>query len=713
MFERFRKRLGATTQNATSTKSVMPYRASTGISTFDFYKGLSYDNAYPSIKAIANTFAEIRPYTINEKEEEQDTAVIRAIYRPNMNMSGVEFREALAVMTLVHRKTYILVWHYENGNAVPGGRGLTKDNIAGFTFLEATETNVGGRKTYRDMLTNTTWTTQDVMEITSGVDPYDISAGYSPSVSARKWSNIDDYIAAYQAGFFENGAVPAGQFIITAPSAEAFRDIVAIMQHAHRGSGRNNAPMYIHRPVDPATGAAQQSQIEWVPITADNKSLSLKEIFEQANDKIDSAFGVPASIRGVSDNNNYASSAVDERHFLRFTVRPFATKIWGRFTHELNRLTGGLDVAITFDLDIPAVADEDKVYAETKQIELNSIITGLQAGIAPETLVELLDLDIEADKLKIAPVAAPSSTTEEKALEHHHTEACTCSPFTSAKALTATQTKHVEAVAGELRKFTEAQIENVIAAGDAQPESKKKDVIRDEDGNLVDTETGEIMPDYEAMYNASQPSDETIAQDAKVLAGILFAYMIISGQKQYKDGKKLIKDTGKADLATGYDDVTDTTKTSYEAFLQNTLANFMNDNSVEIRRILSEAAAEGLSKESLATKLRGIMDTDEWRVQRFARTEEHRATSLANLDSMLNLQNQCGVKIYKTWKAHSTACPYCAEMSGNKEAVDAPFLAVGQSIKDADGGQFVNTFQDIEAADLHPNCQCYLQYTLE
>lgn len=186
-----------------------------------FYKGKTYDNAYPNITKIANAFMTIRPFAIDGNGKPvENVSALNAIYRPNQQMSAVDFREALMVMTLVHRKVYLAVWHYENGEAVIG-KGATADNLAGFTFLEGvSEVVSSGAKKY--LTAGATYDEAEVIEIYSGFDPYNLSRGYSPSVAANKWANLDDYIAAYEAGLFENGAVPAGQFIITAATIEDF-----------------------------------------------------------------------------------------------------------------------------------------------------------------------------------------------------------------------------------------------------------------------------------------------------------------------------------------------------------------------------------------------------------------------------------------------------------------------------------------------------------
>src|SRR5690606_2725992 len=111
--------------------------------------------------------------------------------------------------------------------------------------------------------------------------------------------------ADFQKGFFENGAIPAGQFLITASSKQDYQDTVEAMQSKHRGAGKNNNVTYTPRPIDPQTGKPGEAKIEWIPFQSSNKDIDFKNLFEQANARIDSTFGVPASIRGVGENNNY------------------------------------------------------------------------------------------------------------------------------------------------------------------------------------------------------------------------------------------------------------------------------------------------------------------------------------------------------------------------------------------------------------------------
>ena len=352
-----------------------------------------YENAYPSVTKIINKFMMIRPYTVDEKGNSVDSTVKNVLYHPNRLNSSVEFREAIALMYLVHPKTHVLIWRKEGKDVLPGGR-ITPDNIAGFTIMENPAViKINGETRYTITTDKgTAYYNDDEVITLRGLNPYAINTGgYSPTVAAHKWTTIDDYIAQYQAGFFRNGAVPTGQFIITAKTKQDYNDIVDKLQERHRGAGKNNNVTYTHRPIDPNTKKPVDAQIEWIPFATPNKELSLDALFQQANKKIDSVYGVPASIRGVGENNNYATARTDQQNFMENVVDPITLKIWTAFTHELNRITGGLGVSIDYHIVIPAIADEEKVQEETGKIRDERFIALADKGYTVESIDEYFE----------------------------------------------------------------------------------------------------------------------------------------------------------------------------------------------------------------------------------------------------------------------------------------------------------------------------------
>ena len=696
MFESIRKLLSSGARKKSFIDNSNGIYASRG-NTFAFFKnGRSFDNTYPSITKIANEFLKTRPYAIdNNGKPMQNVRLINKLYHPNQQMSSVDFREALAVMALVHPKVYLLAWREEGGKAVPGGQ-ITTDNIAGFTFLEGVnEVTMGGKKTYR--VGGYEYGTNEVIEILGGVEPYDLSKGYSPSSAVAKWASLDDYIATYQAGFFENGAVPAGEFIITANSVPDYNKIVDEMQKRHRGSGRNNNVVYTHRPINPTTGSPVDAQIQWVPFGQSNKDMSLKEVFQQANNKIDSAFGVPASIRGVNDNNTYASVRVDEQIFIKYAVEPFATKIWARFTHEMNRITGGLGFAIVFDMDIPGVAEEEKVEADRKLVELSIIDKGLSMGYALGSIVDAFGLSkgyknlsasntpIKNDKPDVddggeteaSPTHASTKTIEPK-------NGCSCGSCQHKhKAAPPDNQKVVDDVAEVTRDFMQKQIDGAI------------------EGNGLNKDVNDA-------------EEKDITSMVTAILSIIIPYMLLRGAVSYKDGIALLVANDIPIDNTSEYIVSEITKSDYRAYLTNVTHSYAEDTATNIRNILARGQTEGWDKETIARNLRDIMNTDEWRVQRLARTEEHRSVGNASIDAMTQLMHEASVVIRKTWHTNSSdPCEFCKAMDGKSEIVNRSFLPVGQSVEGADGGTFVNNFVDVDSASLHPHCNCYVMYEIE
>lgn len=376
-------------QDDLNNGTLFGWHSTGGIDTLAHYHDNQFENGYGSITKIVNTFMDIRPYTVDEKANKVPSNLMNRLYHPNGDMSSSDFREALAVMSLIHDRVFVLVWRIEGGVAKPGGE-ITPDNLGGFTFLEnPVVTLINNKKTYT--YNGSVYNEDEVIEL-KDINPYNLHRGYSPARAASKWATIDDYIAAYQTGFFKNGAVPAGQFIITASTPQEFNDEVDKLEAKHKGAGKNNNIVYVHRPTD-REGKPSNAKIEWIPFNVQNKDLSLQSLFEQANSKIDGAYGVPAEIRGILSNSNYASVNVAEKIFIKYVVKPFTQKLWTRFTHQLNRITGGLGVAISFELEIPGLADEELVIEQTKKHRDERVQLYLDRGYTLKSIKNYLEND--------------------------------------------------------------------------------------------------------------------------------------------------------------------------------------------------------------------------------------------------------------------------------------------------------------------------------
>ena len=626
---------------------------SVGVNTLEFYKENQYENGYGSIAKIVNTFMDIKPYTVDEKGNRVDSLLQKKLYNPNQDMSSSDIREALAVMSLIHDRVFILCWRSEGGVAKPGGI-ITDKNLAGFTFLEnPVVTLLDGKKIYT--YKGNTYGEHEVVEL-KDINPYNLHAGFSPARAAKKWATIDDYIAAYQTGFFRNGAVPAGQFIITAATPQEFNDEVDKLEAKHKGAGKNNNIVYVHRPMD-REGKTSNAKIEWIPFNVQNKDLSLDAIFEQANKKIDSVYGVPAEIRGILSNSNYASVTVAERIFIKYVMRPFTQKVYTRFTHQLNRITGGMGVAISFELEVPGLVDEEKVEQEAKKIRDERVQLYLDKGYTIESIKVYLDTD-DLEKL-VMPVVEeededPNITTED--------------PEDSPDSLDGT---------GDGTELS-AKVRPVVKAESANPEVDKQLVPYEQQiDSLLNAQINRQAARMattvkDAEEDATEAEDEELS--ASILA-VLVSLMVMRGNAVYNESLRNA-------LSQGFD-VTGTSKYSaplsddMDKKLLEYVKGFNKDTANEIANTVATALAAGMGTQAIRTMLTNFSTTQAYRVNRFSQNEAWTASQQAKLSAVEQLTNELNQKQsilgFKTWKIQPGACPICIPYDGETVELDSFF----------------------------------------
>lgn len=676
-----RPQMSHNTVGAPSFRTHNPY-----YNLFDCYYADEYASQFPNIRPIANEYMKIRPYAIDANGKPVPHPVIDALYHPNKIDSSVLFAEKIAISTLSLPITYILVWRNEGGEAKPGGPFASRGtNIAGFTFLENPAIDVrDGRKYYKVGLQE--FTEDDVMELPGGAKPSSLYAGYSPSQAASRWSTLDSYIADFQKGFFENGAIPAGQFVITAVSEQDFKDTVKKMQEAHRGAGKNNNVTYTPRPVDPNTNKPADAKIEWVPFQQSNKDIDFKPLLDHVDNRLSEAYGVSGIIKGIDSNATYNNAEVSENGFAKRAVEPLALRNYTQITHELNRITGGLGVAITFRYEIPAISDAQKVKAETKNIEGDIILkyTSEPHNWSLDSVVEAFQLSNSYKLLKKGN--APAKIDNDKPDVDEGGEVDTAPDPTKIDGVTPLNVKKSpraeltdeQRLHNAANDFMRAQIEGAIR---------------------------EIDETTSALYEpTSDELDAFVVAMMAVIVGILLA----NGQSEYAAGAAL---AGIALSELQGFTLPEDAEDAYRAYLQRVGTTYGNETAERIREVLAASESEGLNRRETTERLRNILDTDEWRIDRLARTELNNSQNIGRLEGMKELAAEVGGNWEKTID-HSSAtapCPLCASQEGIWKPLNQPLWSYGESIQATnDKGEtiiYVNDWQTNEANGYHPNCK--------
>lgn len=676
----------------------------------------TYDNSFPDIVRIAESFAEVMPYAVdaNGRRLAKQPQLMKALYAPNEEMSGVEFFETLITMLLVHPLVHILVWHYENGEPRPGGP-ITPDNIAGFTFLEdAVMSRVDGKVTFRKG--NQTWTRKDVITLSLNVNPYQLMHGYSPSQAIKKWATTDDYIAEYQAAQFSNGGVPAGIITVTAPTVDAYNQAVDRLIAAHTGPQNANRIVYTHRPTSSIDGKPMAAGVEWTPFAQSNKDMALDSLFNQANKKIDMNFGVPEEVKGYLQNSNYASAEVADYVFSRRILYPKLVKVYSKLTHEMNRITGGLGFAISFDYELPVLTDTRKVQADT-------LVEILDHGFSVESAVEALRLPKSFLKLnKVAEARdenmqvedstkeKPSQEQTSKIAHAGHCEHCAheaksvenwegvinptlkgliktylgfflnlissslgelelASALSEAKSLV--QTSETARI---IRALIIGTIYYQLALNEIESSKSFAERLRLEspvatltdvelsDFNLqVQTASSQVNALVESGESAENVSVAEVQTTIVRITQALSAYGVHAAMSEFADGD------------------------NYEQQLNWLLVKFATDN---IDHWATEVAGITEPSEVVSTIWR-IINDDVYRVDRWALTEQHRGEELGKLLAADETGEFAQLEPYKIWRYRPGACDHCVNLGGEAVRADLPFS----------NGNMV-------PAD-HPNCRCY------
>lgn len=630
----------------------------------------AYDNIFADVSRIAEQFATVLPYAIDKNGDvlRSQPQLITALYTPNKEMSGPQFFEALATMLLVHPTVYLLCWHAENGKAEPGGK-ITADNICGFTFLENPTVKVLPDNSITYKTKSSEYTDKEVIALSLNINPYRILDGYSPTEAAKKWATLDDYIVDWQQGFFRNNAIPAGQFVITAKNADEFNKIVDKLEERHKGAGRNNNVTYVHRPTSDVDGKPVNAQIEWVPFTSNQKDLKLDQVFAQANKKTSMAFGVPEEIKGHVQNSNYASVTTAEHVFEKYAVLPKLTKVWAMFTHEMNRITGGLGFAITFDYDPASLADEDKVRAETTKIQYETLALALKNGFELKSAVTALGLpeDFALLKEKEKPAENPE-VSEDKPSEASQIE-------TSLKSVKKTKKKTPESddeVKMLFEGYTEEQIEAFINDKEFDKEKKSKDLAEKLLPILIAGAAGYILARKHELESSAIEAGYEIDREFKY-------------------------------------EPTEEFKSSYLQYLEEVAFSFTEDTDAELHKILERAETEELTELEINEALRDLLNDDMWRIRRLQDTEAHRSSELGSLDMAKAITKHNDIDgVVKVWHLNPDSlnhCETCEAMDGKELPLDDDFEALAH---EKELGEF--SAGKGEVADAHPHCHCFLTY---
>lgn len=646
----------------------------------------TYDNIFPYVNAISQRFSTVIPYAVTSDGRRLNPipAALKALYAPNDTYSCLEFLKLISSGILTQSHVDILIWTTEG----PGGH-ITPDNITGYTLLPSNS------RVYDDARSN--WYHRVTMDLGDGTRQYeftrsetislsysrhpdDPTRGISPAMTIKKWANVDDMIADYERGFFGNNAVPAGMLGIVSENAEDFQRNRARLEETFRGAGNNNGIAYNMIPVDPLTHKpSQTSKLVWVPFQNSNDSLDLQTVNDVVNNRLANALAVPDIIRGIDNGQTYANAEMAERAFIENTLKPLCMTVWDKWQFELDRITGGLGYGITFDLDLPAQTEVEKMQAETQQIRINNLIQLVNMGASVETAVEALNLPEAYRRLDLRP---STPTTPSLPSARNTTKAAKPANDTPTEPhlLTATRT-YVNRVIQHTRRSQAGLHDDLETIGQQWVNDVEDDLITHltEYAHKTGMKLEQVITAWAELHPNNPIAAEVQGYTQNDWHNLYnWANLPTNVKTAYSDHLETIADTTSKTITTKTLDIL--TKADHEQW--------------DARRLHDELTRLGNEHAEL-----------------IARCETVQAQRLGSLYSAKNMSETLGVRLQKVWRTSgdATTCDFCKRMEGTTLGLDGSYLDHGASIETGDR-TYVNNFETMITPNGHPNCRCYEDY---
>ena len=636
--------------------------------------GLDFDDykaGFASIRAIADIFDDIVPYATINGNRVDDPAPLRLLSSPNEDMGFYDFADYLISSILSQAHTLVLVnWKTNSqGQELPH----VSFNIDGYTFLPPASRMIDGNGQVRYQFTRANGEMLNVgrdtvMEFYYSQDTDQWGTGVSPIQAVKKWATIGDYIADYQAGYFQNGAKPDGMFVITANSKEQFDTAREQMERIHRRGARgHNNYQYAFRPTDEQGNPLKTTSVEWVSFGSANKDLALSELLDNSQKRIDSAYGVPAIARGDDATATFSNAQVANAN-LGKKVDTLLKRVWYRFYHELQRICDDeLNWSIAFDYEVPALADAEKAKAETDNVRADAILKLVNAGASCEAAAKALGLPDEWAQLgltktePIEPVAVESQP-DDLFIEHGH--------------------DHYR------------HLENRRYAGDKLTPRQK--IV-----NAVIAENRRIINSIRQIQNAYEVPDEVIDEFAERLQTILNPINIEAFTVGVKTIAKQFGLEQPEDVQSLFDNAT------WVARIKRVARDHDRSIAEQVQAVIFQASSEEWTAKELSLKLQDFVS--EKKADVLARNEIVNAQRYGGLNSAEALAKANGLEAYQIWHVNPGCCPLCAELDGREIKAGDPFFLEGETFE-ADGKTYAFNFGDVVTCDAHVNCRCYPEW---
>ena len=670
----------------------------------------AYENVFAQVRPLVDEMEAIIPYGVGRNGAELSAArtpELAQLMDPNEEMSYVDFMDTVLVSWLTLSEVNIHIHLAQTRRSRVFGYSVLPAGSRTGTYTE------DGKAIFRFVGKDNelhTLTSDEVMTLRFSRNPLNVMKGVSPASSAFTYSQIDDLMAQYQKAFIENGAVPAYITVIRASTKEKFEDKKRQLESELHGAKNRNKTAYVWHQYF-ATGD-EKDDIEVKTIQGNNSTLDIKGIISVVDNRLNKAFGVGEFILGNSDGTKYDNGEMSDLLFTKRRVIPAMRRFWAQFQHELDRITGGLGYAISYDIDVPELTDRKKTLAETAKLNSENLTNLIKAGSLPLAAVEALDLPASWQNVangiytRVLSDQASISNSQSVARENKNAIINVTVPSSGSTSDNLGSNKSNLPINSD-EKFERTTDDYTPVFGEDEQDvkiiydqlMKVAQEIAAQNPDIPVEEVEKVILDT-LVGNADNGANE----GAKRLRGLVYGKSATEADVEALRGE--INETLEGDGFHVSDEIvqnlTDRVNTLVESYVQ--------DTEGIITDTLNIAQEEGLTQAQITRRLSEVLPR--YRAEMIARNETVNAYRVGRLGNDEYLAAKYNLKIKKIWRANPGACPLCEAMNGEtvglREAFPEEKVVVGE-----DGYPETLVFSHShwnmngETPDGHVNCRCY------
>lgn len=563
-----------------------------------------FDNYFGDYNRIIQVAPSYPFYYVRNDEIVDSGDFIKYLETPNDQYPQFKVWQQIYAELVSKGYSDIFLWRKDGKNEsriFESGKKYKEDDFRGITLVSGENQS---RLTKLDK--------QNIVRLTYGINPENVFMGFSPSQAAQSWRKMQDEMGLHMTAFAKNAGMPIGKFIITAPSPEEFVKLRDKLQGRIDGGKNNGKVLYDYRPSD-----SKDSQFQWVQFTSQDVQDYTKQL-EFAEKKMSQSFGVPGTVKGTNDGENYATARVSEHIFIKYTIKSLITDFQTQLEHALRQrfdLTGEIKV----NIPLPEIADESRVKIEATKLQVELFDQKRAEGYTAQSIVDayglpesflLLELESEA-------TSTQNSVKTPHVCSHDHSHVSNEPDNPVLNALTKKEREKLES------GFTEVlqQYADDIMAG------KYSDAIREDFENKMTVHFGD---EYQPLYGKA--ADDVADALAEVLEVVDVADLKLTDEE--------LEEAVKA--------YNERVKTFSESFA---------------------TVISGLEGETL-----DVISRKDDHVKMVAVTESEHTRIVSELKAWTKGQEEFPVRVYKTWKTRPGACDDCLELEDVQIDVTALFI---------------------------------------